>query len=316
MASRFLRRLVAQAGELYRKLAEDVNPKISALRALLEPMPENLLNASPTSLVASSGAMTQEAIRVAADKAANPNVTTPTFWDKLLFALKDVWQFISVDLTTLLRNFINLELTALRLRSSRSGITYSVWQWITGWMLPGIQAFATETVLSEGASRGLGGYLTMLGDTIIANLLKKIADLRTKVNGLATAFDRARTALEKLNAELRASPVMGQSPSPFELSVLGASEAMRGMAHNELPALSRGMAKMNALSGGVQGVMAKINALSGGVQGIMAVQSASIRSAQAAGNVTNNTNYNLTVHTSARSESIVGDFAMLRAMTA
>ena len=41
-----------------------------------------------------------------------------------------------------------------------------------------------------------------------------------------------------------------------------------------------------------------------------------IRTAQAAGNVTNNNSYNLTVHTSARSESIVGDFAMLRAMTA
>lgn len=48
---------------------------------------------------------------------------------------------------------------------------------------------------------------------------------------------------------------------------------------------------------------------------VMAVQSASIRSAQAAGNVTNNNSYHLTVHSSARSESVIGDFAMLRAMT-
>lgn len=85
-----------------------------------------------------------------------------------------------------------------------------------------------------------------------------------------------------------------------------------GMAAIGARSPSRLFASMGAsmMQGMAQGIVATTQLP------VMAVQTAGIRAAQAVGSVTNHNNYNLTVHTSARSESIVGDFAMLRAMTA
>lgn len=292
-----LERLVAQAGELARSLVEAVNPKIEELRRLLAPMPETILTAPAVGIDASAGVIMAAAAVIMAEQLAHPPIKEPTFWDKMKFVLDEVWAFIKESLIPTLNDLAGIALEAVK---TEAMLVYDamvkLWAWITGWLLPGIQAAAGATRDNTLALSLLGEKISDLIDVQIAAFLRSLDKVKVKFNDVAASIREARRQLELFNQTLQNSPAMGHSPSPFELSLQGISRTMRKMVLRDIPRFSEAIGGLN---GTTAGIMSGVSGQRGMVAGNSQTSTANT--------------YNLNIYTRAESEPIVADFNMMRA---
>ena len=173
-----------------------------------------------------------------------------TKWDEINVATAAAWETIRATIETAVNAIYTVIMSVVTLVGTTLGDAFN----------------AFIKVLKETVAPYFAWY--------IANVLqpfgKAIGDIAGGVLFLIGVIEDAIAAMNKLSGKVNASPVMGHSPSPFEISLIGIAAAARAATAELTRMNASALASMPGLSVGMSVGMA--GALSGGSGFSMVVQ--------------------------------------------
>jgi len=201
-------------------------------------------------------------------------------WNNVLLpAIRAVWSFIQTDVIPLLQALWNLIQVSGALAVQ---IISGLWRNVLKPALETVWTFIKDNVLPI-----LNRLWTFIRDTlgpIISGLVNgALANLRSAFQSVRDAIqwviDKIAALIAKLSSVRLPDWVTRQSPSQFEMTFIGASEAIRRLYAVDLPRLQLSLAQSSPAS-----------------------------------NISTAQHFNLTIYSNARREDLVSDFGLMRAL--